>query len=199
MIKIFYAFILILVLLIGCTPPIKNNTSINYYTLQSHSFENGSEYQANNPIYGFVKVDLPHISTKHMTESIVYSDKPFEKNTYSQSEWKEPLPILFQEWMVQSIDEMNLFKGVMRLASRANVHLVLETDIVKFEHIVYKNEVNVALKVILIKYNKREILKQKLFKYRQKVENASAHAAVISFNEVLKQFDKDLYIWLSHN
>jgi len=185
-------FFLIL-LMLGCTPSVKQTQPHHYYTLQYQQSQN----KADKPVYGFVKVDLPHISSKHMTENITYAPQPFEKNSYSQSKWKEPLTIIFQEWLVQSIADMNLFKGVIRVSSRANVSLMLETDIVKFEHLLYSNEVNVVLRVILIQYNQRKIIKEKLFNYRIKVTQASAKSAVISFNHALKQFDKELYQWLN--
>ncbi len=190
----------------GCTPSVNKVDPLKYYTLHYHSTEHSTEYntehstevKADKAIYDFVKVDLPHISTKHMTESIIYSKKPFQKNSYSQSHWKEPLPIMLQEWMAQSINNSKLFKGVIRVASRANVPLMLETDIVKFEHIVYKDRVNVSLRVILIQYKQRKIIKHKLFNYQVKVEDASAEGAVLSFNEALKQFNQDLFLWLKN-
>ena len=194
MIKTFIVFIVIF-LLAGCTPSINKNT-VEYYTLHSNTFGNGSVHSTEKPIYDFVKIDLPHISTRHTTKSIVYSEKPFKKNSYLKSEWKDPLPILLQEWLVQSINEMNLFKGVIRVSSRANVPLMLETDIVQFEHLSYKDEVNVAIRIILLQYDNRKILRQKLFSYRKKVTNPSAHDAVVSFNTVLNQFNEDLFLWL---
>ncbi|MCW8929720.1 MAG: ABC-type transport auxiliary lipoprotein family protein [Gammaproteobacteria bacterium] len=187
--------LLILIFIAACTPSVNKVDPHKYYTL---SFSN-SDNRVIKPIYDFVKIDLPHISTKHMTKSIVYSEKPFQKNSYSQSQWKEPLPIMLQEWLVQSINNMNLFKGVIRVESRANVPMMLETDIVKFEHIIYKDEVNISLRVILIQYKKREIIKQKLFNYRVKVKQATAESAVLSFNEAIKQFNNDLFFWLEKN
>ncbi len=181
-------------LTVGCTPSVNKADPLKYYTLHFQS----TAVKADKAIYDFVKVDLPHISTKHMTESIIYSKKPFQKNSYSQSHWKEPLPIMLQEWMAQSINNSKLFKGVIRVASRANVPLMLETDIIKFEHIVYKDRVNVSLRVILIQYKQRKIIKHKLFNYQVKVEDASAEGAVLSFNEALKQFNQDLYLWLKN-
>ncbi len=188
-----YLFILALLFTAGCTPSINKVAPLKYYTLH---FQN-NDHKVDKAIYDFVKVDLPHISTKHMTESIIYSKQPFQKNSYSQSRWKEPLPVMLQEWMVQSINNTKLFKGVIRVASRANVPLMLETDIVKFEHIIFKNEVDISLRVILIEYKQRKIIKHKLFNYHLKVKEASAESAILSFNEALKQFDQDLFLWLS--
>lgn len=184
--------VIMLIITSGCTPSVNQVEPYNYYTLQYQHSAN----KAAKPLYDFVKIDLPHTSSKRMTENIVYSEKPYQKNSYSQNKWKEPLPVMFQEWLVQSIDEMNLFKGVLRVASRANVPLMLETDIVKFEHVLYKNEVDISLRVILIQYNKRHILQQKLFNYRIKVAQPSAESAVIAFNNALIEFDRDLYQWL---
>jgi ABC-type uncharacterized transport system auxiliary subunit len=176
----------------ACTPSVNQVDPYKFYTLNYQ----GSARQNTQPIYDFVKIDLPHVSTKHITENILYSKKSFEQNSYSQSKWKEPLAVMLQSWLVQSMENSYLFKGVIRAASRANVPLIIETDIVKFEHIIYQDEVHVALKVVLIQYNQRKILKQKLFNYHIKVAHPSAEESVISFNQSLIQFDKDLSLWL---
>ncbi|MCP3851996.1 MAG: hypothetical protein GY694_17430 [Gammaproteobacteria bacterium] len=181
-----------LFLISACTPSIKKIDPHKYYTLYFQDSEN----KAATPIYDFVKVDLPHAPTNHMTTSILYSENLFQRNSYSQSKWKEPLPTMLQEWLVQSINNMNLFSGVIRVASRANVPLMLETDIVKFEHATYNNEVNVSLRVILIQYAKRKVIKQRLFNYKIKVDQASAESAVHAFNIALQQFNNELYLWL---
>jgi len=94
---------------------------------------------------------------------------------------------------------MHLFIGVIRVASRANVPLMLETDIVKFEHLTYKNTIDVSLRVILMQYKQRKIIKQKLFNYQIKVHSSSAETAVSSFNTALIKFDQDLFEWLKHS
>ncbi|MCU7836317.1 MAG: membrane integrity-associated transporter subunit PqiC [gamma proteobacterium symbiont of Taylorina sp.] len=183
--------------LAGCLPAVNHVPSYEYYTLSFQNGDNPLLLKNNKPAYGFVKVDLPHISSKHMTKAIIYSENSLQKNAYSQSEWKEPLPIMLQEWMVQSIEQTGLFEGVIRTASRANVPLLLETDIVKFEHVLYENMIHMALRVILIRYDKRKIIKQKLFSYKIPVEKVSASGAVRAFNRALIQFNSDLYQWLN--
>jgi len=83
-------------IIVGCTPSVNQIKPQKYYTLSFKHSEKpavpGSEVS-----YDFVKVDLPHISTKHMTQNIIYSNAPFQKDSYSQSKWKEPLPIMLQE------------------------------------------------------------------------------------------------------
>jgi len=193
------SILFISIYLSGCLPSVNQVPSLEYYSLSYQADNNSLSAKNNSPVYGFVKVDLPHISSKHMTEAIIYSENSLQKNAYSQSEWKEPLPIMLQEWMVQSIEQTGLFQGVIRTASRANVPLMLETDIVRFEHILYENQIQMTLRVILIQYDKRQILKQKLFSYKVPVEKASAGGAVQSFNKALTQFNLDLYHWLNQS
>ncbi len=187
------SLLLLLLLSTACTPPVQQVKPYTYYTLDLQRFTN----KAGTTAYDYVKIDLPHISSKHLSENIIYTSKPFEQNSYLQSKWKEPLTIMLQKWLVQSIDDMKLFKGVIRAASRAKVALILESDIVRFEHVLYRNEVDITIRVILIDYKLRNIIKQKRFNYKVKVAQASAKSAVESFNQALEQFNVELYKWLN--
>ena len=189
-------FILIGIFLIlsGCgSSPGK---STNYYMLD---FNAAPETVAKQTQYDYIKIDIPYISSTHTTESILYSDGQYKQDAYSQSEWMVALPALLQNWLIQSLDHMQLYKGVMRAATRANIPLILETDIVRFEHVVYENAVVVTLRISILDYTTRSIIKQKTFQYKQTVAQQSAVGAVTAFNGVLEQFNVDLFRWLSKN
>jgi ABC-type uncharacterized transport system auxiliary subunit len=183
--------ILILLFIIGCASN-SNNKTIQGYALQFVS----NEHPILKVDYDFIKVDIPNFSSKHNTESIIYTNNAFELDRYSQSEWIDPLPLLLQEWFLQSFENSHLFKGVMRATSRAKVSLFLESDIIKFQHNVKNNVVEVSLRLTLLDYKSRKIVKHKIFNYQQSVAHSSAKDAVIAFNEVLIQLDKDIYSWL---
>lgn len=186
---VFYLFCL--VLLTACAS--NSQPVIDYYTIE---FLPPGLNSAADARYGFVKVDQPHLSTRHTTEAIIYSDKPYHQDIYIQSQWKEPLPVQLQEWLVQSLDHMGLFTGVMRVSSRAKVPLLLESDIVSFEHLVYRNEIHVSIHMTLLEYGSRKIIKHRVFEYRNPVPEAAAGPAVVAFNQALEQFYNDLYQWL---
>jgi len=156
-----------------------------------------SSYQVAKPKYPFLKIDLPNFSSKHNTEAIVYASREHELDRYSQSEWKEPLPTLLQEWLLQSVEQSNLFAGVMRGTSRAKVSLFLESDIIKFQHNLKRQSVEVSLRLTLLNYHSRKIIQHKIFNYQQPVSTPSAKEAVYSFNQILKNLNKDMFVWLS--
>jgi ABC-type uncharacterized transport system auxiliary subunit len=92
----------------------------------------------------------------------------------------------------------HLFSGVMRTTSRAKVSLFMESDIIKFQHSINKGGVDVLLRVTLLEYPSRKIIKNKIFKYQQPVSIASAKEAVNSFNLILNKLDQDLFTWLAN-
>ncbi len=189
-IKIGLAFVL-LITLISCASN-SNNKTIQRYSLQ---YDKNLQQPVNNK-YQFLKVDIPNFSSNHNVVAIIYTNNKFELDSYSQSEWKEPLPLLLQEWFLQSFENSQLFKGVMRATSRAKVSLFLESDIIKFQHNVKKQVVEVSLRLTLLDYHSRKIVKHQIFHYQQNVLDSSAKDAVEAFNLVLRKLDKDIYNWL---
>lgn|GEM_PF-2276818 len=179
-------------LIIGCSSSPNNNPS-QYFSLPHIQ----TIPPVNKVHYPFVKVDLPNFSSKHNTEAIFYTGQKYELARYSQSEWKEPLPTLLQEWLLQSLEHSNLFAGVMRATSRAKVPLFLESDIIKFQHNIKVHEVEVSIRLTLLDYNTRKILKHKIFHYQKTVSEVSAKGAVHSFNQILKQLEADIVAWLA--
>lgn len=189
---IFSVFILIITSLTGCASNIRNQ-QIQYFSLPY--VENSRQLIQSQ--YPFLKVDIPNFSSKHNTEAIVYTSNEFELYRYSLSEWKEPLPILLQEWLLQSLQYNHLFTGVMRSTSRAKVSLFLESDIIKFQHNIKNQTIDVLLRLTLLDYPSRKIIKYKVFKYQQPVSSPLAKEAVYSFNQILIKLDQDIYSWLS--
>jgi len=192
--KIIILIVISIFSLTGCASN-PNNQPIKHYSLPY--IENSKQLQ--NPHYPYLKIDIPNFSSQHNTEAIVYTSNQFELDRYSLSEWKEPLPILLQEWLLQSLQSSGLFSGVMRITSRAKVSLILESDIIKFQHNLKKQSVEVVLRLTLLDYPSRKIIKYKVFKYQQAVPTAIAKAAVNSFNQILLNLDQDIYSWLYNN
>ncbi len=192
----YFIIISLLISTIACTPSINQVKPQTFYSLPFQIDHNIPTSHTKVTNYDFIKIDLPHISSNSMQQNIIYANQPFEKNSYSQSKWKESLASMIQQWLVQSIDQTGLFKGVIRVNSRARVPLILETDVVEFEHHTYDNSVHVSFRIILIENRTRKIVKQKLFNYQVIVTENSAHGAVVAFNSVLKQFNHELYLWL---
>jgi len=191
--KIFKFVLLVLSLTLSACASNPSGKPGYYFSL---AYQGDSSLVA-EPRFPFIKIDLPNFSSKHNTEAIVYTRREHELDRYSQSEWKEPLPALLQEWLLQSLEHSNLFAGVMRGTSRAKVPLFMESDIIKFQHNVTRQVVELSLRLTLLDYKSRKILKHKIFNYHYKVSDASAKGAVYSFNQALKELDRDIYQWLS--
>lgn len=170
--------------------------SKNYYRLD---FKAAPDTHSPAVKYDFIKVDTPHLASTHTTESILYSEAPYKQDAYSNSEWMVALPTLMQNWLLQSLEHMNLFKGVMRSSTRATAPLMLETDIIQFEHIVYESSVLVEIRVSLLDYETRKVVNQKSFRYRKTIDKQTAADAVAAFNALLVDFNRDLYQWLDND
>ena len=187
------SFLLSLLLMLGGCASNQNQAPGRHFSLSYMASQNRAE-QAQ---YSYLKVDMPNFSSKHNTEAIVYSSKTHQLDRYAHSEWKEPLPTLLQEWLLQSMERSNLFTGVMRGTSRAKVSMFLESDIIRFQHNLKQQSVEVSLRLTLLDYNSRKIIRHKIFNYQHAVSIPSAEGAVDSFNQILKKLDHDLFFWLS--
>lgn len=186
--------LIVILLLAGCASN-PSQTPNRYYSL---SFTDSGQ-SAEQIRYPFLKVDLPNFSSKHHTEAIIYNNQRHELDRYSQSEWKEPLPVLLQEWLLQGLEYSNLFNGIMRATSRAKVPLFLESDIIKFQHNVKQQRVEISVRLTLLDYQSRKIIKHQIFNYQQKVKIHSAEGAVNAFNQILDRFYGDIYTWLAED
>jgi ABC-type uncharacterized transport system auxiliary subunit len=183
----------ILFILSGCmsTPSTPNN----YYTLQ---YVNTSKPAAQK-YKEILKIDFPHAPSNLMGKRIIYAANPYESAYYIKNRWAEPLPAMLQDWIIQSIEDAGLYKAVVRSSSRVATDLILESDIVSFEHRLETKSVVVSIRLNLIKNDNNKIVKSKLFSYEESVENADASSAVKAFNEALKLFKKDVVLWLENN
>lgn len=176
----------------GCmsTPSAPNN----YYTLQ---YEN-TKTTINQKAKEILKVDFPHAPSNLIGKRIVYASNPYKSAYYVRNRWAEPLPAMLQNWIIQSIEDAGLYKAVVRSSSRVASDLVLESDIVSFEHRLKSSSVVVSVRLNLINNGNNKILKSKTFSYEKSVESANASSAVKAFNGALKEFKKDVVLWLEN-
>lgn len=182
----------VLIALSGCmgTPSAPNN----YYTLQ---YEN-TKIETKQTCKEILKVDFPHAPSTLMGKRIIYVANPYESAYYVKNRWAEPLPAMLQDWIIHSIEDAGLYKAVVRSSSRVATDLVLESDIVSFEHRLESKSVVVSIRLNLIKNDNNKIIKSKLFSYEKSVESTNASNAVKAFNEALKVFKKDVVLWLEN-
>ena len=131
-IRFFILSLLLLSLLTACITASRTIPAISHYSLIYQAPQKNNT--STSPIFDYVKVDRPSLSSQHSTEGIIYSTSPYQLDVYSLSVWQKPLTILFQDWLWQSREDSQLFTGIMRVTSRSKVSLFLESDIVKFQH-----------------------------------------------------------------
>ncbi len=193
-IRFFILSLLLVSLLTACITASQTIQAISHYSLIYQAQQKNKT--SISPIFDYVKVDRPSFSSQHSTEGIIYSNSPYQLDVYSLNVWQKPLTILFQDWLLQSLEDSQLFTGIMRVTSRSKVSLFLESDIVKFQHNVKQNNVEVDIRLTLLDYNSRNIIKHQRFYYQQKTSSNNAKGAVDTFNQILKIFAQDMFAWL---
>lgn len=164
----------------------------NYYTL-SYVKDSKKEVHSSSDI---LKVDMPHAPLNLIGKRIVYAKNPYESAHYVKNRWDQPLPAMLQDWIIRSVENAKLYKAVVRSTSRVRTDLILESDIVSFEHRLDSKSVVISIRMNLIDSKTNKIIKSKLFSYEQSVAHADANSAVIAFNKALKLFDNDMSRWL---
>lgn len=143
-----------------------------------------------------IKVDFPHAASTLMGKRIMYAKNRYETAYYIKNQWAEPLPSMLQDWMIQSIEDTEKFKGVVRSTSRVKSSFLLESDIVTFEHRLDSKSVTVSLHVNLIDSQNNAVIKSKTFIYDEAVEKPDAPSAVKAFNRALESFKTELSEWI---
>jgi ABC-type uncharacterized transport system auxiliary subunit len=183
-----------LLLLSSCGSLMSQREPISYYRLSHGDIDRSLTAEA--PAYDFVKVDLPHLTTTHAADAILYSAALYQQDAYSKSQWSVALPTMLQGWLIETLSSTGLFKGVIRSASRAHASHLIETDIIRFEHVVYQSKAAIALRISLLDLKHRRLIKQKVFRYQLPLDEQSAGSAVRAFNRLMLQFNRDLFLWL---
>lgn len=179
----------IVLFLSSCVSSDMNPT--NYYTLNIKNKKMGNGTASR----GVVKVLVPVAKNSLNSNSIVYIEED-QQNDYTQSKLSDPLIKYLNQYLIDVFENSKEFKGVLLASSSAKPDYVLESNVIKFEHNLDHNRVDIKIKLILIDAKTKEIKGMTHLSADKNVENANAKSAVKAFNASLDELQDQITEWI---
>jgi len=145
-----------------------------------------------------LRVDYPKGIEESMGSKIYYQDSNLQESYYLYSQWSKSLNRILMGVLVDTLQNSNLFKRVVDYSSTAEVDLILETSIYKFEHKIEPNSsfANIEIEVRLLNANSNQVIKSKIFKYQTPCTSTDARGFIEASNRSMESFGRDLISFL---
>ena len=139
-------------------------------------------------------------SPKYIQNSgIWYERLSFKTNSYLYSSWNDDFVSLVEKNIANSIYESGLFKSMFTKHSKIREDMLLEGEVVNARQIINSDGsagILFNMRLYLIDSKKGILVGSNEFKYLKKCESVDAKGAVIAYNEIVKNLDKDVVKWL---
>jgi len=171
-----------------------NGCSIKTTTLNSYDISSNSDISSlrvhNNTV---LMVNYPQ-SLDALGSSKIFYKRDGVTSYYLYSQWSAPLNRLIYSELIKSLTNSHTFKSVIGYNSDANSDLILETQIMDFYHIIENGNsyADISIKVRLIDAKKSNIIKEKIFKYKLKVDELNAKSFISIAKKAIEEFKIDL-------
>ncbi len=126
--------------------------------------------------------------------SRIYYKRDGLTSYYLYSQWSQSLNRIIYNQLLKELESSNLFKAVVGFNSGVKANMELETEILKFYHIVTDSGSysNIEIVVKLIDANSKSVIKVKRFSYKDTIKEANAKEFVKKSEEALRRFIKEL-------
>jgi ABC-type uncharacterized transport system auxiliary subunit len=119
-------------------------------------------------------------------------------DSYVYSSWSGNFSDLIENSIANTIFSSGLFKSSYTRYSKVKPDLLLEGQIINaMEYVGDKNIVEFSIRFYLIEQSSKKLISSKDFTYSKKIETIDAKGAVMAYNEIVKNLNKDVVLWLS--
>ncbi len=137
---------------------------------------------------------------KYMHNSnIWYERSTYETNSYLYSEWNEDFISLIERNIANTIFDSALFKSSFTKYSKSKSDFLLEGEIIEAVQKIDKNllaVVSFKIRLYLIKPDDGKLIGLKEFSYTKNCKTIDAKGAIMAYNEIIKNLNKDVIAWL---
>ncbi|MDF1874118.1 hypothetical protein JHD48_00060 [Sulfurimonas sp. SAG-AH-194-I05] len=139
-------------------------------------------------------------SPKYIKNNNIWYKKPsFEVNTYLYAMWNEDFVHLVEEDLAKTIYNSGLFTSIFTSHSKIHADVLLEGALVQARQILNKDNTShvvFTLRLYAIDAKTSKLLGSHEFKYLQNCETTNAKGAIVSYNKIIKNLNKDVLAWL---
>jgi ABC-type uncharacterized transport system auxiliary subunit len=131
--------------------------------------------------------------------SIWYQNSSFEMNSYLYAKWNEDFVNMIENNIASTVYDSGLFKSTFTKYSKIRADLLLEGEIIESLQKIGSDgsaEVSFSIRLYLIDSENSKLIGSKEFVYLKKCTDVNVKGAVIAYNEIVKNLNKDVVIWL---
>ncbi|MEA1917361.1 MAG: ABC-type transport auxiliary lipoprotein family protein [Campylobacterota bacterium] len=145
-----------------------------------------------------LKISKLKASSYLQNSSIWYKREDYETSPYIYSQWNENFVDMIEKDITNTIFKSNIFKTTFSRYSKIRADLLLEADIIEARQNIYENSSDVTFKIVLYLIDEKssKVVGNREFSYTKDCENVDAQSAILAYNEVIKNLNKDMITWL---
>jgi len=146
-----------------------------------------------------LKVEKPYFTRDFASTAMEY-----EKNgvlyEYAYSKWSSPVSEMLGNLLTHMSETSGVFKDALMASSESKSDFILESTILSFRQYINeeKSSAIFEIKLSLINAQSKTLIDSKRFSYKEPCKEFSAKGGVDTFAFIMKQFEKDVKLWLKN-
>lgn len=188
------------VLLSACSTPfnLANNEPLSTYLLEWHGLASTPPY---NPTGSTLSISTPLSSSGFGTSQMVYVEEPYRLKAFARHQWVDAPARMLEPLLLAAAEQSGLFHAVTNADVRVSSDLRLDTLLLYLRQVFddNKSEVQLALRVSLIKNKASQLLGTQVIEVRKPVAERTPYAGVLASNQAVTELLIELQRFLARN
>ncbi len=187
--------LIITIFLSGCS--FKQLPSMNTFNLGQANVNKVNYSKYKNKI---LKISYATSISKPLIDKMRYCHKNAECGYYLNNKWDSSVAYLLNGYIINSLQDANLFKSVIPYTSIAMEDLKLEPVVYSFYNLVEKNNSYAIVKIDfnLIDSNTNKLIKNKTFTIKKLAPSINAQGYASATKRALNELSKKLIRWINN-
>lgn len=195
-----YLFLLILSLQItacSLTSPVKV-TPVNTYTLSATSSISSMRGQENQQV---LLITTPIASPGYQTSNMIYTQRPFELNSFAENRWAAPPADMLIPLLTQNLQASGCFRAVVSSPFTGSVDLTLDTRLLNLQQEFKSNtsQVRLALQLTLSNNRTHQVVANQRIEAVIPASSNDPYAGVVAANKAMDVLLRKTRQFVCHN
>ncbi len=183
-----YLSVLIVILLTACSPIVPDIT--NKYKLTAFSQEQVTTKKTDITIL----VSQSQAMSGYQTEQMLYSDKPYQINSFVKNSWISPPSGMLTPLIVQSLQYSNYFFAVASGPDADKTDYRLDTQIIELQQnfLTKPSKIELAIQASITHVDDNRLVSSRIFSIHTPCPSNNPYGGVIAANNTVLTLTKEL-------